>query len=181
MALYRAWYYSTWIMMMLSTNDTDKDNGIISYKFLLRTDDVLHIKWCWRHKSSQRSKNVASCWSTSRLCSKSCRRLSVMELDLSTIKLFHPVTVRSRLVLCITHVVSFSVAFVLDNERVQVLNYHGFFNTLIRICRVNTGDAITSKQVVKSVRSPSLYCYATASAGLIRRSFLLCLSPSIRQ
>jgi hypothetical protein len=78
-----------------------------------------------------------------------------MEFELSTIKLFHPVTVRSRSVLRITHVMSFSLAFVLNNETVWALNYHGFFNTLIRVCGVNTGDAITSKQVVKSVCSPS--------------------------
>jgi hypothetical protein len=43
-------------MVMLSTNDTNEDDGTISYKFLLRTDDVLHIKWCRRHKSSEQTK-----------------------------------------------------------------------------------------------------------------------------
>lgn len=95
------------------------------------------------------------------------------EFDLSMIKLFCPVTVRSRSVLCIAHVIPFSMAFALNNETVWTLNYHGFFNTIIRICIVNRGEA--------SVRSPSLCCYATASAGLIRRSFLLSLPPSIRQ
>jgi hypothetical protein len=132
-------------------------------------------------RAASKIRKVALCWSFSRLCSKSCRKLSVMEFDLSTIMLFHPVMVRSRSVLCITHVMSFSMEFVINNETAGAHDYHGVFNTLIRTCGVNTGEEITSRQVVKSVRSPSLYCYATASAGLIRRSFLLCLSPSIRQ